>query len=191
MVNNAGVSPAPGDGGLWPVEEWHRVVGVNLMGVVHGVNAAYPRMRARGSGVILNTASLAGLVPGAGLGPYGATKHAVVGLSLGLRADAAPYGVRVTALCPGWVDTPMLDSVGPDGRPVREDLAEFGIGDPVPPAEVAAAALDGLRRNLPLVVVPKGARQAWWAQRFAPAYLERRASRVAATIARRSTAAPR
>ncbi len=191
VVNNAGVSPAPGDGGLWPLAEWQRVVSVNLMGVVHGVNAAYPRMRARGSGVILNTASLAGLVPGPGLGPYGATKHAVVGLSLGLRADAAPYGVRVSALCPGWVDTPMLDSAGPDGRPVREDLAEFGIGEAVPAADVARAALDGLRRNLPVIVVPKDAVRAWWAQRLVPAYIERRSARVAATIAGRLAAARR
>ena len=186
LVNNAGVSPAPGDRGLWSVTEWQRVVAVNLMGVVHGIGAAYPRMRDRGSGVILNTASLAGLVPGPGLGPYGATKHAVVGLSLGLRADAAPFGVRVSALCPGWVDTPMLDSVGPDGRPVRDDLAEFGIGEPVPAADVAAAALDGLRRNVPLIVVPKEAKQAWWAQRLAPKYIERRSARVAATIAART-----
>jgi short-subunit dehydrogenase len=167
------------------------VVAVNLMGVVHGVNAAYPRMRARGSGVILNTASLAGLVPGPGLGPYGATKHAVVGLSLGLRADAAPYGVRVSVLCPGWVDTPMLDTAGPDGRPVREDLAEFGIGDAVPAADVARAALDGLRRNLPVIVVPRDAARAWWAQRLVPAYIERRSARVAATIAGRLAAARR
>jgi NAD(P)-dependent dehydrogenase (short-subunit alcohol dehydrogenase family) len=190
VANNAGVSPAPGDGGFWPVEEWQRVVSVNLMGVVHGVDAAYPRMRARRSGVILNTASLAGLVPGPGLGPYGATKHAVVGLSLGLRADAAPYGVRVTALCPGWVDTPMLDSIGVQGRLVRDDLGEFGVGVPVPPADVAAAALDGLRRNLPLVVVPRQATQAWWAQRLVPRYVERRALRVAATIAARTAARP-
>jgi NAD(P)-dependent dehydrogenase (short-subunit alcohol dehydrogenase family) len=190
VVNNAGVSPAPGDGGLWTLAEWQRVVAVNLMGVVHGVNAAYPRMRARGSGVILNTASLAGLVPGPGLGPYGATKHAVVGLSLGLRADAAPYGVRVSALCPGWVDTPMLDSPGPDGRPVRDDLAEFGVGVPVPAADVARAALDGLRRNRPVIVVPGDAVRVWWAQRLVPAYVERRSARVAATIAARA-AAPR
>ncbi len=189
VVNNAGVSPAPGDAGLWPVAEWQRVVAVNLMGVVHGVNAAYPRMRARGSGVVLNVASLAGLVPGPGLGPYGATKHAVVGLTLGLRADAAPYGVRVSALCPGWVDTAMLDSTGPDGRPVRDDLREFGIGDPVPPAEVARAALAGLRRNTPLVVVPKGARQAWWAQRLVPSYIEKRSLRVASLLAQRARAA--
>jgi NAD(P)-dependent dehydrogenase (short-subunit alcohol dehydrogenase family) len=183
IVNNAGVSPAPGSDGLWPLWEWQRLVSVNLMGVVHGVNAAYPRMRDRGRGQILNVASLAGLVPGPALGPYAATKHAVVGLSLGLRADAAPFGVRVSVLCPGWVDTAMLDGVGPDGQPIRDHLHEYGIGEPVPPAQVAAAALDGLRRNLPVVVAPKGARRAWWAQRLAPGLLERRSARVVASVA--------
>jgi hypothetical protein len=85
----------------------------------------------------------------------------------------------------------MLDSLGPDGRPVRDDLAEFGVGVPVPAADVARAALDGLRRNLPVIVVPKDAVRAWWAQRLVPAYIERRSARVAATIAERLAAARR
>ena len=191
MVNNAGVAPGPGDRGLWTVEEWQRVVAVNLMGVVHGVNAAYPRMRERGSGVILNVASLAGLVAGPGLGPYAATKHAVVGLTLGLRADAAPFGVRVSALCPSWVDTAILDAQAPDGTPVRSHLKQFGLGEPIPPAEIARVALEGLRRNRPLIVGPRAARQAWWAHRLAPGLLERRSRRIAATLARQHEAAVR
>jgi NAD(P)-dependent dehydrogenase (short-subunit alcohol dehydrogenase family) len=183
LVNNAGVVPRGGDRGRYPVAEWNRVVAVNLMGVVHGVNAAYPRMRDRGSGVILNVASLAGLVAGPGLGPYAATKHAVVGLSLGLRADAAPYGVRVSALCPSWVDTAILDSPTPDGTPVRAHLAEFGLGAPVPPAEIARLALDGLRRNRALIVGPRVARQVWWAHRLVPGLVERRSGRVARALA--------
>lgn len=183
LVNNAGVGPRDADRGSYPTAEWNRVVGINLMGVVHGVNAAYPRMRGRGSGVILNVASLAGLVAGPGLGPYAATKHAVVGLSLGLRADAVPFGVRVSALCPSWVDTAILDGRAPDGTPLRSHLAEFGLGEPVPPAEIAQAALEGLRRNQGLIVAPRIARQAWWAHRLAPGLLERRGVRVAARLA--------
>ncbi len=191
LVNNAGVGPRDADRGLYPLAEWNRLVAVNLLGVVHGVNAAYPRMRDRGSGVILNVASLAGLVAGPGLGPYAATKHAVVGLTLGLRADAAPFGVRVSALCPSWVDTAILDAQAPDGTPVRSHLKEFGLGEPIPPAEIARVALEGLRRNRALVVGPRTARQAWWAQRLAPGLLERRSRRVAATLARQYQAAAR
>lgn len=186
IVNNAGVAPAPGDRGLWPLEEWRRLISVNLLGVVHGVNAAYPRMRARGTGAILNTASLAGLVAGPAQGPYVATKHAVVGLSLGLRGDAAPFGVRVSVLCPGWVDTAMLDGVGADGRPLRDDIPAAGIGDPVPPADVARAALDGLRRNRAVITVPKAAARVWWAHRLVPSLVEKRAAQVGAMLAERS-----
>ena len=184
LVNNAGVAPRGSDRGVHPLSEWNRLVAVNLMGVVHGIDAAYPRMRERRSGVILNVASLAGLVPGPGLGPYAATKHAVVGLTLGLRADAAPFAVRVSALCPGWVDTAILDAEAPDGTPVRAHLAEFGLGQPVPPAEIARVALAGLRRNRPLIVGPRVARQAWWTQRLVPGLLERRSRRIAGALAR-------
>jgi NAD(P)-dependent dehydrogenase (short-subunit alcohol dehydrogenase family) len=189
LVNNAGVGPRGADRGLYPLAEWNRLVAVNLLGVVHGVNAAYPRMRDRGSGVILNVASLAGLIAGPGLGPYAATKHAVVGLTLGLRADAAPFGVRVSALCPSWVDTAILDGEAPDGTPVRSHLAEFGLGAPIPPAEIARVALEGLRRNRPLIVGPRAARQAWWAHRLVPGLLERRSRRVAVALARQYEAA--
>ena len=110
MVNNAGI----GLGGL--LEElderhWDKAIDVNLRGVVHGVTAAYTVMRRQGSGHILNTASLAGLIPAPSMLPYTTTKHAVVGLSTALRAEAAALGIRVSVLCPGFVDTPLLDSM--------------------------------------------------------------------------------
>src|SRR5664280_3721454 len=75
---------------------WQRVVDVNLMSVIHGVAAAYPLMIEQGRGHIVNTASLSGLVPSPLLVPYSTTKHAVVGLSIGLRVEAADHGVRVS-----------------------------------------------------------------------------------------------
>lgn len=80
---------------------------------MHGVHAAYPIMLAQGSGHIVNTASLAGLVPMPIGIPYTATKHAVVGLSLGLRAEAAGRGVRVSVVCPSFVDTPCSPTSTP------------------------------------------------------------------------------
>lgn len=116
IFNNAGI----GVGG--PIEDltaehWQRIVDVNIMGVVNGIRAAYPHMIRQGDGHIVNTASLAGLVPSPMLAPYAMTKHAVVGLSLSLRPEAARHGVRVTALCPGPTETPILDSKGPEGLP--------------------------------------------------------------------------
>ena len=80
---------------------------------MHGVHAAYPIMLEQGHGHIVNTASLAGLVPMPIGIPYTATKHAVVGLSLGLRAEAAGRGVKVSVVCPSFVDTPLLHNINP------------------------------------------------------------------------------
>src|SRR5437899_10675411 len=108
LFNNAGIAM----GG--PTEEltsahWDRIIEVNVRGVVNGVLAAYPRMIDQGHGHIVNTASGAGLVAPPFVTAYATTKHAVVGLSTGLRAEAALRGVRVSVLCPGSIDTPILD----------------------------------------------------------------------------------
>nr|PZM94279.1 MAG: hypothetical protein DIU77_14540 [Thermocrispum agreste] len=107
MVNNAGIAVG-GAADELGLEHWNRCIDVNLRGVVHGAHAAYLKMKARGRGQILNTASLAGLVVSPLTGPYTATKHAVVALSLSLRAEAALHGVQVSVLCPGVIDTPIF-----------------------------------------------------------------------------------
>ena len=84
--------------------------------------------------VIVNTASLAGLVPSPMLAPYAMTKHAVVGLSVSLRPEAAMHGIRVSALCPGPTETPILDSRGPDDLAPRR---RFRAG----PADQAAGEI--------------------------------------------------
>src|SRR5215212_5039930 len=124
MFNNAGIAVG-GTVEEMTLDHWNTIIDVNLRGVVHGVHAAYPRMMRRRAGQILNTASLAGLTEPPMMAPYTATKHAVVGLTLSLRAEAARHGVRVSVLCPGFVDTPLLDHANPDlpqteaGRNVR------------------------------------------------------------------------
>lgn len=107
LFNNAGIGMG-GETHEIPLEAWHRVVDINIWGVVHGVQAAYPLMREQGFGHIVNTASMAGLGPAPLLTPYALTKHAVVGLSASLRVEAAPFGVRVSVLCPGVIETPIL-----------------------------------------------------------------------------------
>ena len=177
MFNNAGIAV----GGLveeMTLDHWNRVIDVNLRGVVHGVHAAYPIMLRQGSGHIVNTASLAGLVPGPGLTPYDAVKHAVVGLSLSLRAEAAGRGVRVSAICPGFVDTPLLGRVNPDLPPTgaalnAEDIAKR-LGKLYQADPLAQDVLRGLERNDALIVAPRSARVAWRLARYAPSLLMRR-----------------
>jgi NAD(P)-dependent dehydrogenase (short-subunit alcohol dehydrogenase family) len=176
IFNNAGI----GIGG--PVVElsldhWQRAVDVNLFGVIHGVAAAYPRMVARRRGHIVNTASLSGLVPSPLLVPYSTTKHAVVGLSVGLRIEAANYGVRVSVVCPGVIETPLLDKGNPEDLPavptmldVRSMLTEL-VGKPYPAARLAADVLDGVALDRPIIVAPRHARVIWALYRAWPGLL--------------------
>src|SRR5262245_18322905 len=105
LCNNAGVTV---HGGLESAthRDWEWVIGVNLWGVIHGIEAFVPRMVARGEpGHIVNTASMAGLVASQGLGVYNTTKYAVVGFSETLQKDLRPYNIGVSVLCPMGVAT--------------------------------------------------------------------------------------
>jgi NAD(P)-dependent dehydrogenase (short-subunit alcohol dehydrogenase family) len=177
MFNNAGIAV----GGMveeLTLDHWNRVIDVNLRGVIHGVHAAYPIMLRQGSGHIVNTASLAGLVPGPGLAPYDAVKHAVVGLSLSLRAEAAGRGVRVSAICPGFVDTPLLGRVNSDlpqtGAVMDAEQLAKRFGKLYQAESLAQDVLRGLERNDALIVAPASARVAWRLSRYAPGMLMRR-----------------
>jgi NAD(P)-dependent dehydrogenase (short-subunit alcohol dehydrogenase family) len=171
MFNNAGIAV----GGM--VEElalahWDRVIDVNLRGVIHGVHAAYPVMLGQGSGHIVNTASLAGLVPGPMLAPYAAAKHAVVGLSLSLRAEAVGRGVRVSVVCPGFVDTPLLGRVNPDLPQTETGASAVALarltGRLYSAEALAQDVLRGIARNRAVIVAPASARLAWRMTRYAP-----------------------
>jgi NAD(P)-dependent dehydrogenase (short-subunit alcohol dehydrogenase family) len=173
LFNNAGIGMG-GEVHEIPLEAWHRVVDVNIWGVVHGVQAAYPLMRAQGFGHIVNTASMAGLGPAPLLTPYALTKHAVVGLSASLRVEAAPFGVRVSAVCPGLIETPILATqLPPDvGSPwwlpdVRRYLTKVS-GPAYPVDRMAAQTLDGVARNQKFIVVPRRARIGWLLGRLFP-----------------------
>ncbi|MGY1731082.1 SDR family NAD(P)-dependent oxidoreductase [Geodermatophilus sp. SYSU D01045] len=181
MFNNAGL------GIHGPVEElspahWDRAIDVNLRGVVHGVRAAYPLMLRQGSGHIVNTASLAGLLPNPGAAPYGTTKWAVVGLSLALRVEAAPRGVRVSVVCPGVVDTPLLDKGMPPDLPrvptaeatdVRGVLTRASGGHVQSADALAADVLRGVDRNRAVIVAPRWARVMWRLMRLSPSLVMR------------------
>ena len=171
LFNNAGVAHS-GEARLYDLGDWHDVFAVNLAGIANGVQAAYPRMIAQGFGHIVNTASIAGLVPSPGLVSYAATKHAVVGLSTSLRCEAVAYGVRVSVVCPGFLRTPILEG-GAFGRmvqPIPSPMADR-LWKRLRPAEAAACAahaLRGVRRNRAIIVYPLRWRMLWWLTRLSP-----------------------
>jgi NAD(P)-dependent dehydrogenase (short-subunit alcohol dehydrogenase family) len=182
VFNNAGVLLF-GAARHTTLADWRRLVEVNLMGVVHGVAAAYPRMIAQGHGHIVNTASAAGLVPIPGSVAYGATKHAVVGLSTALRLEAERHGVRVSVACPGMVETPIVANMQVVG--VDRDEAFAGRKAYLPVEQCVRTMLAGVARNRAVIVLPARARTFWWIQRHAPRIataLLRRAARRSAFL---------
>lgn len=166
LFNNAGIGLA-GEVRDVSLADWRRVVDVNVMGVVHGVHAAYPHMLRQGSGAIVNTASGAGLLPRPGMTPYAASKSAVVGLSMSLRAEAAAYGVRVNAVCPGFVRTAMVATTDYRGLDKERLLARIPGGG-MSALRCADKILTGVRRNRPLIVIGPLLRLEWLIGRLSP-----------------------
>jgi NADP-dependent 3-hydroxy acid dehydrogenase YdfG len=136
MINNAGIMPlAPIEKGL--VDEWDRMIDVNIKGVLYGIAAALPHMKRQRSGHIVNIASVAGLKVFAPMGTvYSATKFAVRALSEGLREEA-PDGVRTTIISPGAIKTGLkAGSSDPDGATAAR---EFYEANEIPADAVARA----------------------------------------------------
>jgi NAD(P)-dependent dehydrogenase (short-subunit alcohol dehydrogenase family) len=123
LCNNAGVGGG-GEQATLSVAEWNWVLGVNLHGVIHGIASFLPRMVASGEeGHIVNTASMAGHTAFGGMGPYNASKFAVVGLSESLFHELVGSNIGVTALCPGWVKTKINESARNRPADVPERMA--------------------------------------------------------------------
>jgi NAD(P)-dependent dehydrogenase (short-subunit alcohol dehydrogenase family) len=179
MFNNAGIATF-GEVRDQPLEDWNAMIDVNLRGVVNGVAAAYPVMIRQGFGHIVNTASAAGLAPAPAATCYATTKHAVVGLSTSLRAEAARFGVWVSVACPGFIDTPIKHSA----RLLNTDRETALKALPVrlhPADACARAILHGVERNRPIIVVTGFARAGWLLYRLFPRLMIAAACRMAKT----------
>lgn len=170
LFNNAGTGIL-GTADQHLPDDWKRILDVNLFGVVNGVQAAYPRMIEQRFGHIVNTASIVGLFPSPLVIAYATSKHAIVGLSRALRLEAAHHGVRVSALCPGVVRTPMFtEGAVRAGRTIPDETLRSWRAriTPMEPADFARAALKGVAKNRELVVVPRGLGVMAWLFRALP-----------------------
>jgi NADP-dependent 3-hydroxy acid dehydrogenase YdfG len=133
ILNNAGLMPLSPMERL-KVEDWDRMVDVNLKGVLYGIAAVLPHMKAQKSGHIINTSSVAGHKVRPGNAVYAATKSAVRFISEGLRQELKPYNIRTTVLSPGAIKTELVDSITePDIADAARKLMEIGV-----PAETFA-----------------------------------------------------
>jgi NAD(P)-dependent dehydrogenase (short-subunit alcohol dehydrogenase family) len=174
IFNNAGVGIL-GDERDKTREHWDKIIDINLHGVLHGTTAAYPLMIEQGFGQIVNMASMAGYIPSPMDAAYGTTKHAVVGLSVALRDEAASLGVKVNAVCPGFIKTPIIFNtpilnVKVTREEIEEKLPHWLYMDQ---DRAGTAILKGVARNRAMIVFPFHARLAWWLMRLCPPLFDR------------------
>ena len=141
MVNNAGAAPFLAPFMETRPEGFAKYFGVNFWSVVYGTRAAGRVLLDRGSGCILNLASVDALMVDPELSYYGAAKAAIVSLTKAVALEWAPRGVRVNALAPGWIDTPMNQPERDDADRERQILSEIPMGRWGRPEEIAEAAL--------------------------------------------------
>jgi NAD(P)-dependent dehydrogenase (short-subunit alcohol dehydrogenase family) len=159
MFNNAGITLA-GEVRDMNLDHWHRIIDVNLLGVIYGTTAAYSLMLKQGSGHIVNIASYLGLVGLPFSTAYNTSKFAVVGLSTSLRHEAAGLGVRVSVVCPGYILTRLID----DGTMLKvsaDDIKELLPVKMYSVVKTVRRILKGVARNRAVIVFPLHARLFW------------------------------
>lgn len=167
LINNAAI----GVYGTTPdlsVEDWNRVIGIDLNSVFYGCKAAIPLMREVGGGTIVNTASISGFTAEYGLPSYAAAKGAVLNYTRALAIDHIREGIRVNAVCPGIVDTPPVERMKADADYWRALLDVYPRGRPADPAEIASViaflASDDSACIVGACIVADGGLTAWSGQ---------------------------
>jgi len=140
LVNNAGIGGPPAPTGSYPLDGWKKVIDVNLDGVFYGMRYGIPAIAAAGGGSVVNIASILGSVGFASSPAYVAAKHGVVGLTKNAALEHASDNIRVNAIGPGFIRTPLLDA-NLDEETMNFLATKHALGRLGEPAEVAALAL--------------------------------------------------
>ncbi|HET8619667.1 MAG TPA: SDR family NAD(P)-dependent oxidoreductase [Acidimicrobiales bacterium] len=178
LVNNAGVGMS-GRLNDMTVDDWRWIRSVNLDGIVHCCHTFGPTLVERGRGHVVNVASALAYTMRATEPAYVTTKAAVLALTRCLRADWAAAGVGVTAVCPGVINTPIIEAtrfVGDDGEMAEKAGRMFRRGHP--PELVARDVVVAIRMDKALALSGWEARLGWWANRFLPVRFQQRIAAV-------------
>jgi len=140
--NNAGINTVEIKAADFTQEDYHKIIGVNLNGAWNCMQYELRQMFKQGYGAIVNCSSIGGMAAAKGRAPYSATKHGIVGLTQSAAMDYADKGIRINAVCPGTIDTPMADLVtGGDKELLASFIKSTPMGRLGKPEEIAAAVL--------------------------------------------------
>ncbi len=173
LINCAGVFNA-GEARDFSARQWKECIEVNLLGTVNMIAEVYPLMVTRKSGQIVNIASMVGLAPLPLIIPYVTSKYGIIGLTRSLRIEAATLGIRVNVVCPGRLDTTLLEK----SEIVNADQESFIAAMPLKPYPLSKAVhkiINGISRNKGVILFPWYVNALWYAERFSsrllfPAY---------------------
>lgn len=183
LVNNAGVGMA---GGILDttLDDWDWIVSINLMGVVHGLHFFLPAMIERGSGHVVNLASMAAYNASGDMPAYAATKYAVLGLSESLSEELRPIGIGVTAVCPGIINTSIIADTRLRGADdgARERIDAFYNKRAYGPDRVAANILKSVARGRTIAPVSPEAWFGYGVKRLSPRLMARIITRSAKSV---------
>ena len=183
LFNNAGICVI-GNVLSMSHEHWGSLIDVNIKGVCNGIKVCYPVMVRQGSGHIVNTASASGLFPTPGFTAYGMTKHAVAGVSQSLRVEAARYGVKVSAACPGMINSNMAENAQILGASARIKEQQPDIANKLPSTDYCARKIiKGVRKNKAIIPVTAAAHIAWRLFRLSPGLLNGLSRQMAKQLA--------
>jgi NAD(P)-dependent dehydrogenase (short-subunit alcohol dehydrogenase family) len=171
LFNNAGTAVI-GEIRDLTLAQWRQVIEVNLFGEIYGVHYAYPVMRRQGFGHIVNTASGFGMAPGPLNSPYVASKFAIFGLSHALAAEARAFGIHVSVVCPGYIDTAMIAGMAPVHAGGEAVKARIPV-KLVPVGRAARLVLAGVRKRRMVIAFPAYVRVLAFLHRFAPGLFAR------------------
>lgn len=176
LINCAGLCGS-GEIGVGSLDNFRRLLDVNLLGTLHACHTMAPWMKQAGGGHIVNVASIVGLIPGPAMSGYAASKAAVVALSEALYAELRPHGVDVTVVAPGFFRTPLLERGEFSEDAHRRAAQDYMDASTFSAEDVVKATLRGINRGELYVVVGRRARMYWRWKRLAPRSLARAISR--------------
>ncbi|TWP36094.1 SDR family NAD(P)-dependent oxidoreductase [Leekyejoonella antrihumi] len=189
LVNNAGVA-AGGRIDVLSMDDWKWIIDINLLGVVRGCRTFVPLMKEAGSGHIVNTASLAGLVHAPSMSSYNAVKAGVVAVSETLRHELAPWQIDVSVICPSFFRTNLAQSL--QGKDVEMEQAAVDLINKAPRSaeQVARAAYAGMRTRRFIILTDPDGRIAYRAKRYVHPVYERAMMASGKRVAKGKPATP-